>query len=198
MNPLENLYDEIDRYKPDGSVRLMYDRIGQQVLIVKRRELNRRQLYQLLKKIQCQFLPEIYRLVEFDGYLYVVEESINGKTLAEISEYEGNFSENLAAKILLQLCECLKELHRRKIVHRDLKPSNIMLTKDHRIKLIDLGISRITKDFVERDTERLGTEGYAPPEQFGFQQTDARSDIYALGMTMKQLLGKNYRGYLNQ
>ncbi|MBR1421290.1 MAG: serine/threonine protein kinase [Selenomonadaceae bacterium] len=198
MNPLENLYDEIDRYKPDGSVRLMYDRIGQQVLVVKRRELNRRQLYQLLKKIQCQFLPEIYRLVESDGYLYIVEEQINGETLAQIVEYKGFLSETSAAKILLQICECLKELHLRKIVHRDLKPSNIMLTKDNQIKLIDLGISRIEKDFVESDTDVLGTKGYAPPEQFGFQQTDARSDIYSLGITMQQLLGNDYRGYLTK
>ena len=198
MNPLENLYDEIDRYKPDGSVRLMYDRIGQQVLIVKRRELNRRQLYQLLKKIQCQFLPEIYRLVEFDGYLYIVEEQINGETLAQIVEYKGFLIETSAAKILLQICECLKELHLRKIVHRDLKPSNIMWTKDNQIKLIDLGISRIEKDFVESDTDVLGTKGYAPPEQFGFQQTDARSDIYSLGITMQQLLGEDYSGYLTK
>ena len=198
MNPLENLYDEIDRYKPDGSVRLMYDRIGQQVLVVKRRELNRRQLYQLLKKIQCQFLPEIYRLVESDGYLYIVEEQINGETLAQIVEYKGFLSATSAAKILLQICECLKELHLRKIVHRDLKPSNIMLTKDNQIKLIDLGISRIEKDFVESDTDVLGTKGYAPPEQFGFQQTDVRSDIYSLGITMQQLLGNDYRGYLTK
>lgn len=198
MNPLDQLYNEIDTLKPDGSVRLVYDKIGRQIFVLKRRQLDRRALYLSLKKLQSDFLPEIFRLVEFDGSLYVVEEFIEGQTLDEILQYEGALKENQAALILLQLCDCLNQLHALKIVHRDLKPANIMLTRENRIKLIDLGISRIEKESRDSDTQLLGTRGYAPPEQFGFRQTDSRSDIYSLGVTMFQMLGENYRGYLTK
>lgn len=100
--------------------------------------------------------------------------------------------------MLKQLCECLKILHAQKIIHRDIKPSNVMLTENETVKLIDFSISRIAKENKENDTDFLGTKGYAPPEQFGFGQTDARSDIYSLGVTIQKILGENYDGYLKK
>ena len=94
-------------------------------------------------------------------------------------------------KILIELCDALDALHSAKIVHRDIKPSNIIITKDEHIKLIDFDASRIEKVVKDRDTQILGTEGFAPPEQFGFSQTDSRSDIYSFGVTMNLLLGEN-------
>lgn len=73
-----------------------------------------------------------------------------------------------------------------------------MLTRDGVIRLIDFGISRIAKDDSATDTNFLGTRGYAPPEQYGFGQTDARSDIYSLGVTAQRLLGKNYTGWMKK
>ena len=69
---------------------------------------------------------------------------------------------------------------------------------DGGVKLIDFDAARVCKERKETDTVLLGTEGYAPPEQYGFAQTDARSDIYALGITLKALLLDNYRGSLNR
>ena len=100
--------------------------------------------------------------------------------------------------LLRQLCMCMEIFHREGMVHRDIKPSNIMLTQDHAARLIDFGIARISNPTGAPDTEVLGTRGYAAPEQYGFGQTDARSDIYALGITMRQALGKAYRGYLEK
>jgi serine/threonine protein kinase len=143
-------------------------------------------------------VPEIYRLVEFEGKLFVVEEYIPGQTLEELLQYDETFSENYAADIIRQIAESLMILHAYDIIHRDIKPSNIMLTKDGVIRLIDFGISRIVKDGNDTDTRYLGTRGYAPPEQFGFGQTDARSDIYSLGVLSQRLLGKNYNGWLKK
>ena len=85
------------------------------------------------------------------------------------------------------MCDGLKELHEQKIIHRDIKPSNMILQADGRIRLIDFDAARIFKDNKATDTELLGTKDYAPPEQYGFGQTDPRSDIYSLGVTIKNV-----------
>ena len=196
----ENFYKPIDIIKTGegGDVQLVYDKVGKQICVIKQRNLNTLELYKNLKAINSHYIPEIFRLLEVDGKFFVVEEYISGRTLAEILQYENFIHEDLAAQILRQLCECLHELHAQKIIHRDIKPSNIMLTRDNVVRLIDFSISRIEKENHSTDTEFLGTRGYAPPEQYGFGQTDSRSDIYSLGVTIQRLLGKNYSGWLEK
>ena len=196
VNPLENLYEIIDDLKDDGKVKLAYDRRAKQVCIIKERNLQCELLYKILKTEEIPYVPEIYRLVEFEEKLFVVEEYIPGLTLEELLQYNETFPENDVADIMRQICESLYILHAYNIIHRDIKPSNIILTKDGVIRLIDFGISRIAKDENDTDTKYLGTRGYAPPEQYGFGQTDARSDIYSLGVLIQRLLGKNYNGWI--
>ena len=199
MNPLENFYEIIDDLKPNGKVKLAYDRRAKLICVIKERSLEVAKLYGILKAAAIPHLPEIYRLVKFNKKLFVVEEYIAGRTLEEILKYEKNFDEKNTANITRQICQSLKILHGYKIIHRDIKPSNIMLTRDGFIRLIDFGISRIAKDDSDTDTNFLGTRGYAPPEQYGFGQTDARSDIYSLGVLttlarqkLSRLVEKNY------
>ena len=92
-----------------------------------------------------------------------------------------------------QLCSALNYLHMQRppIIFRDLKPSNVMVTRAGKVKLIDFGIARVFAPGRTRDTQILGTPGFAPPEQYGKAQTDARADVYALGCTLYQLLS-NY------
>lgn len=200
MNPLENFYELVDVLKEgkNGKVFLVYDKTEKQMCVLKERSSKSASLYKRLKTLKNPYLPEIYRAMEFDGKLFVVEEFVEGHTLSEILTYNNGLDEKNSARILKEICNGLKILHEEKIIHRDLKPSNIMVTKNNSIKLIDFSISRISKENLESDTDFLGTRGYAPPEQFGFGQTDPRSDIYSLGKTFQKILGDSYNGYLKK
>ena len=193
-------YELLDVLKDteESKVILAYDKRGKQTCVLKQCAPRSRALYEMLKELNNPHIPAIYRLIEQDGNLLVVEEYIEGRTLAELIQSTSMqcIDETLAIDILRQLCECLAPLHEKGIIHRDIKPSNLILTKDGTVKLIDFGIARTEKQDTDTDTEFLGTRGYAPPEQYGFGQTDARSDIYALGVTMQRALGKEYDGYL--
>ena len=152
--------------------------------------------YAQLKKISHQLFAKIFYCTN-DGTV-CVEEFVNGKNLGAMIEADNFFDEDTAENILLQLCDGLSILHENNIIHRDIKPANLILQADGIIKLIDFDIARIFKADKKRDTRQFGTDGYAAPEQFGHSQTDSRSDIYALGITLKELLGKNYHGKLEK
>jgi serine/threonine protein kinase len=122
---------------------------------------------------------------------FLVMEYIEGNTLEELLEHNGGpFSERRVLGWARQLCDVLEYLHSQQppVIFRDMKPGNIMLRRDGRIKLIDFGIARIFRHTGSRDTQMLGTPGFAPPEQYGSSQTDERSDIYSLAMTLFQLM----------
>ncbi len=140
--------------------------------------------YDLIKKFSFRLPAKVFFCAE---ETVIVEEFIQGENLFERKKL---LSESEAREILLQLCDGLKELHAQKIIHRDIKPSNLIL-QGGIIRLIDFDAARIFKANKEVDTKLLGTKGYAPPEQYGSGQTDQRSDIYLIGVTIKTLLGEN-------
>lgn len=114
-------------------------------------------------------------------------------------ETEHYLTEREARRFLLALADGLAVLHAHRILHRDIKPENLIEQRDGTIRLIDFDAARVMGAEGEEkaaDTVYLGTRGYAPPEQYGYGATDARSDIYALGMTMQELLGPDYHGSL--
>ncbi len=136
-------------------------------------------------------LPHLPRIVEChrrDDQLVVVMEHVAGETLADAVGHAGSASSrlDLVRRIFPDLCDAVSELHERfdpPLIHRDLKPGNVMVSLGG-VTLIDLGIARSWHEGAERDTTRFGTRAYAPPEQFGFGQTDVTSDVYALGMLL--------------
>lgn len=152
--------------------------------------------YQELKTINHILLPKLIYVAEDDIQTTVIEEYINGRNLQDVIAENTTLEESLVVSILLQVCAGLKLLHQKHLIHRDIKPSNLILTNDKIIKLIDFDAARIEKENTANDTRYLGTKGYAPPEQYGFGQTDCRSDIYALGITVRELLGNSYQGKL--
>lgn len=131
--------------------------------------------------------PYIARLIEYSEE-YTVMKYADGTPLNEL-----HTAPDRAYSIFCELCEALSALHSVGIIHRDIKPSNIILCSDGHINLIDFDAARVKKPTADKDTSFVGTDGFAPPEQFGFSQTDERSDIYALGVTMQLLLGEHYQ-----
>lgn len=147
------------------------------------------QVYESLTHIESKNMAKIYEVFEHEDKLIIIEEFISGHTLQDILKREGNLSEDIVAKYMIDLCNALKKIHNLNpcIIHRDIKPANIMISNDGVLKLIDFDIARIYKYGENMDTTLLGTKGYASPEQFGFDQTDCRSDIYAIGIMMNVL-----------
>jgi len=138
--------------------------------------------------------PHIVRVFDFfstGNKYYLVMDFVDGASLEDLLTQRGQaFDEPEVLTWLYQLCDALIYLHGRTppIIFRDLKPSNIMIERSGAIKLVDFGIARRFRPGQRLDTTALGTAGYAPPEQHGKGQTDARSDIYALGVTAHRLL----------
>lgn len=149
----------------------------------------------LLKRLDHPNLPRIIEIIDKEEQFIIVMDYIVGSTLSAKLIEEGAQSQEDVIKWAKQLCDVLGYLHTRNpaIIYRDMKPANVMLKPDGNITLIDFGIAREYKERNFADTTCLGTIGYAAPEQFGGQgQTDARTDIYCLGVTMYHLVtGKN-------
>ena len=136
-----------------------------------------------------RYLPHIEECYTTGDELVVVSEYVQGEMLAEVV-YRCDPSVVLAADIFPRLCDAVSELHESfdpPIIHRDLKPSNVILSQGS-LTLIDFGIARSYDAAADADTHRFGTRAYAPPEQFGFGQTDVRSDVHALGLLLYYLL----------
>lgn len=133
-------------------------------------------------------IPRIYELACDGKSAVVIEAYISGETLEEAMESRGTFGEEEAKDVICSLLIILKDIHRQGLVHRDISAKNVMLTDEGTVKLIDFGIAREVKVQKPCDTAILGTVGYAAPEQFGFRQSDARTDIYAVGVLFNQLL----------
>lgn len=137
-------------------------------------------------------LPKIYDHFTDPDHWYLVMQYIEGQTLEERLKRsrKGYLPISQVLKIGMALTNVLGYLHTRRppVIFRDLKPANIMLTRTGRVYLIDFGIARRFAPEKKRDTGPLGSPGYAAPEQYGTAQTDARSDIYALGATLQTLI----------
>lgn len=145
----------------------------------------------MLKKLEHSALPRIYDIIESKGDIYVVMDYIEGQSLKEVLDAHKKLPANDVIQWAKQLSDVLEYLHTRKphpIIYRDMKPDNIMLTPNGKIKLIDFGIAREYKHERSNDTVNLGTKGYAAPEQISGKQTDVRTDIYSLGITLYHLV----------
>ena len=152
-------------------------------VIVKELKHGNKAVFHALRALESTYFPKIYDVVEGTDHLLIAEEYIEGEILSDYLA-SGKLTEAEWLDIAKQLCEALRSLHTHvpPIIHRDMKPSNIILNSKGKIKLIDFDSSRLYKAESEGDTRLLGTERYAPPEQYGFSQTDCRSDIYSLGV----------------
>ena len=142
--------------------------------------------YEELYNISAQNLPIIYDVINCDDGQIVLEEFIEGVTISEVME-SGNYHYLGTRKVIRAVCHALKVLHERNLVHRDIKPENVVIGKDGRIVLIDFNAARKISS-ASKDTVVMGTVGYASPEQLGVAQSDARTDIYAVGVLLNVMI----------
>lgn len=150
---------------------------------------------EMMKKLNHPNLPGIVDVIESGETLLIVMDYIEGQSLEDIFEEQGAQPPELVIEWGIQLCDALGYLHSQTppIIYRDMKPANVMLKPDGNVVLIDFGAAREYKPEKIKDTIAFGTIGYAAPEQYSeTDQSDARTDIYCLGVLMFQLLtGKN-------
>lgn len=145
--------------------------------------------YEKMEGIHIPHVPYIHEIVQDAEHEYVVyADYIEGRNLHDYLETNGKCSVSETVMFAAELCETLSALQLLGIVHRDTKPENIIVSDKQEVYLIDFDISRLEKKTAEKDTSVLGTAGYAAPEQFGFAQSDHRTDLYALGVLINVML----------
>ncbi len=143
-------------------------------------------LYEKIIGVLHDNLPTIYDNIYLDDGQIVLEEYINGITVSQVME-SGKYTPKGARKVLSEVCNALSVLHSHDIVHRDVKPENIIINEYGRVVLIDFNATRKISD-ASKDTVVMGTVGYASPEQLGIAQSDARTDIYAIGVLLNVMI----------
>ena len=144
-------------------------------------------VWSLIESCGCARLPKVEATYSLPDQFVVVYDFVPGQTLEELVTAKKRLAAQEAASLAADICEAAAALHLRGVVHRDLSPRNVIVAADG-AHLIDLGIARMRVEGASRDTTSLGTRGFASPEQYGFAQTDARSDVYAIGKLLGYML----------
>lgn len=139
-------------------------------------------------------IPKAYRIFEENGEVYLVREYIEGMSLAQMVLQKGGISEAEICRISRKICQTAEQFQNpdEPMIHRDIKPENIVVTPGDEVVFIDFGTMRSYKKDGSRDTFVVGTRGTAAPEQYGYTQTDQRTDVYAIGQTMLYMVSESY------
>ncbi len=180
-------YTEI--YSFDNSNKcLLINEETNEIYIKKRLDVYNESVISFLKNNNNIHFSKIIDYREEDNQLIVIEEYIQGETLHKYIENH-SLTNKEKEKIIIDICDGLYFLHTAEppIIHRDLKPSNILIDKDNIVKIIDYDAAKVFKKGLKRDTVLIGTPGVAAPEQYGFAQSDVRTDIFSLGLLIKEL-----------
>ncbi len=187
-------YQEITPIGKYRNIWLVFDRDTGKVYVKKCLETFNMAVYECVAGLRNIHIPDIVEWERKEDKLWLIEEYINGETLEERINNGHSFTQEEAVGIVRQACEALVCLHGQEppVIHRDVKLSNIMISHDGIVKLIDYNAARLYEKGLNQDTHLIGTEAYAAPEQFGFAQTDARTDIYALGVVFNYLLTEEH------
>ncbi len=186
-------YQDLGMLTDKEQVHIVRNRVNGQIAVRKMVSLDKQEIYRFLQENRNPFLPVIYECIRQRDALIVIEEYLTGKNLGEWAK-DHVFSENEVVRIGIDLCQAMAPLHHADppIICRDLKPENVIVTLEGRLKVIDFDIARTYQPGQSKDTVMMGTQGYAAPEQFGFGQTDARTDIYGIGALLNYLLVRQF------
>lgn len=195
-------YEEIAKINDKKNIYLVRHNISGELFVKKRLRLYDIEVYKKLQWLNIANVPRIILCVESvretvkkenvqsKNELIIIEEYIHGKTLEAWIRKGNSQPEITVLQYMIQLCDILEQLHSctPSLVHRDIKPSNLMISMDGVLKLVDFNATKVYKDSQKEDTFLMGTQEYAAPEQYGFAQSDPRTDIYACGIVMNVLL----------
>ena len=185
-----SFYRELTVLDEKKNIVLVQDRRNSELCVKKTLDIYSRDVYEQLASVRIEGVPAVKECVADDGKLIVVEEDVQGRSLKQVLDEHGLLNEEQAYEIAVQLVDILVRLHQLEpaIVHRDIKPSNIIIEKNGHVNLIDFNAARHVNADKNEDTRMLGTVYFAAPEQFGFGQSDERTDIYGLGATINYIM----------
>ncbi len=178
-----SFYEKIAVINEEHKVWLVQHIESKQIYIWKELYIYAKNVFAQLKKIENIHIPKIIECIQTEECLIVIEEYISGMTLQNRIDEQGVFSIDEALHRMLEICDGIETLHALSpsVIHRDLKPSNIMITNDGVLKIIDFNAAKQVNPMKNQDTVLIGSKDYAAPEQFGFGQSDTRTDIYGMG-----------------
>ncbi len=165
---------------------LVKDKVSGVLCVRKELDYYDMSVFSYLKENHDPHIPQIYDYREQDGRLIVIESYIKGRTLGEYLEQESP-DRNEKLRIIREVLDGIEFLHNAPvpIIHRDIKTDNIIIDEQGNVRVIDYDAAKTFKPGESKDTTLIGTVGSAAPEQFGFAQSDPRTDIYALGVLIR-------------
>lgn len=185
-----SFYRELTVLDEKKNIVLVQDIRNSELCVKKTLDIYSHDVYEQLASVRIEGVPAVKECVADDGKLLVVEEYVQGRSLKQVLDEQGLLNAEQAYEIAVQLVDILVRLHQleQAIVHRDIKPSNIIIEKNGHVNLIDFNAARHVNADKNEDTRMLGTVYFAAPEQFGFGQSDERTDIYGLGATINYIM----------
>ncbi|MDE7187142.1 MAG: protein kinase [Lachnospiraceae bacterium] len=181
-------YNTIATINSPHKIYLVQHRESEKIYIKKILEVYNPHIYEYLMEHHITGIPRLYNVYEENGQLILIEEFISGVSMLEMID-DRTLTFDLIVRFMGELCDILEKLHTLNppIIHRDIKPSNIIITPYNHVILIDFNAAKYLTDTADRDTVLLGTKGYAAPEQYGFGFSTPQTDIYAVGILLKEL-----------
>lgn len=181
-------YKTIASINEAHQIDLVQHQITQKIFIKKILTVYNRDVYEHLFTHPIIGTPKIIDYIEEEHNLILIEEFISGTSLLEKIETKSLSSTDIL-NYMFDLCKILEELHSQSpsIIHRDIKPSNIIISSYNRAILLDFNAAKYYAPHSTEDTVLLGTQGYAAPEQYGFGASSPQTDIYALGILLKEM-----------
>ena len=155
---------------------------------------NEMEILQKLTDMGLTGIPKAYRIFEENSGVYFLREYIEGTPLSQMVLQKGGIQERELCRISIKICRAAEQFQKLEdpMIHRDIKPENIVITHGGEVAFIDFGTMRSYKKDSQRDTFVVGTRGTAAPEQYGYNQTDQRTDVYAIGRTMLYMATESY------
>ena len=184
-------YQEIAVLNEEHHISVVQHRETKKIYVKKLLTVYNGEVYRRLQQLDLEGVPRIREFLEGEGQAVLIEEYISGDTLQEKID-ACRLTEKDIRRYTGELCRILNSLHQQEppMIHRDIKPSNIIITPEDRVVLIDFNAAKSYTPGKAEDTMLIGTKGFAAPEQYGFGSSSPLTDIYGMGVLIRELTGR--------